>query len=86
MDQIKLENLMQESRLISAADNVLYPLIKLKIENRLNLAIGKFHNGETSFISDIAYIVGLREIEQQLRKMQTAGNKANLELNKDMIK
>lgn len=80
MNDEKLASIMSESRLISAADNVIYPLIKLKIEQRISLACSKFVGGETNFISDIAYIQGLKEIEQQLRKLQMSGNQAIAEL------
>lgn len=82
----KLEGLMQESRSVSAAENVLFPLIRLKIQQRIDLACSKFVGGHTEFISDIAYIQGLKEMELYLKKIQTAGNKANYELNKDQIK
>lgn len=74
MTDEKLVSLMSESRLISAADNVIYPLIKLKIQQRLDLACGRFIGGATDFISDIAYIQGLKEIEMQLRKLQMASD------------
>ena len=77
---------MSESRLISASENVIYPLIKLKQQQRIDLACARFAGGEKDFIADIAYIHALKEIEIQLRKLQTSGNKANLELNKDQIK
>lgn len=86
MDADKLASLMNESRLISAADNVIFPLIKLKQQQRMDLACSKFTGGKTDFIADIAYIQALKEIEMQLRQMQTAGNKINYELNKDQIK
>lgn len=86
MDQIKLESLFQESRVISAADNVLFPLIKLKIQQRVDLACSRFVGGEKDFIGDIAYIQGLKEIERQLKQLQTAGNQANYELHKDNLK
>lgn len=83
IDKEKLESLMQESRVVGAADNVLFPMIKQKIQQRIILACSKFVGGETQFIGDIAYINGLLEIEQHLKKMITAGNKANFELNKE---
>jgi hypothetical protein len=86
MDEIKLASLMSEARLISASENVLFPLIKLKQQQRMDLACAKFVGGEKDFISDIAYIQALKEIENQLKKLQTAGNKADLELHKDQIK
>lgn len=86
MTEEKLANLMSESRLISASENVLFPLIKLKQQQRMDLACSKFVGGETNFIADIAYIQALKEIEIQLRKIQSNGNQANYELNKDQIK
>ncbi len=86
MTEEKLASLMNEARLISASDNVLFPLIKLKQQQRMDLACSKFAGGATDFMADIAYIQALKEIEMQLRKMQTAGNQANYELNKDQIK
>ena len=86
MTEEKLAHLFQESRLVSASENVLYPLIKLKIEQRISLACARFVGGETQFIADIAYIQGLKEIEIQLKKIQTAGNQANYDLHKEQIK
>lgn len=85
MSDEKLVSLMNEARLISASDNVLYPLIDLKIKQRLDLACSRFVGGETNFIADIAYIQGLKEIKLKLQQMQEAGNKAALQLNKDNI-
>lgn len=67
---------MSEARLISAADNVIYPLIEKKIEERVELAVGKFHNGETSFVADIAYIAAFKEILRDLKSKQAQGNRA----------
>lgn len=85
MNDESLFSLMNDSRIISASENVIFPLIRLKIKQRIDLACSKFVGGEINFISDIAYIQGLKEIESQLRRMQTEGNKANLELNKNSI-
>lgn len=86
MDDLKLGALMQESRTIAAAENVIFPLIKLKIEQRVNAMVSRFNGGETSFISDAAYISGLKMLEQELRNLQRKGNAADYELNKDQIK
>ena len=85
MDHEKLFTLASDSRVISASEHVLYPIIKAKIEQRINLACSNFIGGKTDFLADIAYIQGLKEIEQTLKRIQTEGNKANLELNKDHI-
>lgn len=86
VNEEKLAGLMNDARLISASDQVIFPLIKLKQQQRIDLACARFAGGEKDFIADIAYIHALKEIEIQLRKLQTSGNKANLELNKDQIK
>lgn len=86
MDQEKLANLMTESRLISASENVIFPWIKLEIEARINLACSRFVGGEKEFIADIAFIYGLKKLEQRLRSLQTKGNQATLELNQELIK
>lgn len=85
MNHEKLFELANDSRMISAADHVLYPLIKAKIEQRINLACSNFIGGKTDFLADIAYIQGLKEIEQYLKRLQSEGNKANLELNNNSI-
>lgn len=86
MDQIKLESLWQESRLLGAAENVIFPTIKLLQQQRMDMACSRFTAGSTEFIADIAYIQGLKDLESRLKRLQTEGNKANYELNKDQIK
>lgn len=66
--------LMASGRLIAAVDHLLIPLIQLKIKQRVDMACARFTAGETSFISDIAYIQGLKEIESHLKKTQSAAN------------
>ncbi len=66
--------LMASGRLIAAVDHLLIPLLQLKIKQRTDMACGRFLNGETNFIADIAYIQGLKEIEQHLKKTQSAAN------------
>lgn len=85
MNDEKLFMLASDSRVISASDQILFPLIKAKIDQRISLACSNFMAGKTDFVGDIAYIQGLKEVEQYLRRIQTEGNKANLELNKDSI-
>lgn len=85
LDSEKLAALMGDSRLVSAADNILYPLIQLKIKQRIDMACARFIGGELNFVGDIAYIQGLKEIEQQLRKIQAAGNQVIYDLNKDQL-
>ena len=81
-DLEKLESLVADSRLISASDHLIIPMIKLRIERRIALACGKFLSGETSFVGDIAYIQGLKEIESELNSLKRKGNQAIADQNK----
>lgn len=78
----KLAELMTQGRLIAASDQVLYPLIQKKIQERLNQACAKFNGGEQNFLSDIAYISALKQIENELKSLQKQGNEAYLKLDK----
>ena len=77
---------MNDSRIISASENVIFPLIRLMINEQVNLMTSSFNGGtKDSFISNAAYISALKAIEQRLKRLQSEGNKANLELNKNSI-
>ena len=78
----QLVEAMSQGRMISAADNLLYPMIKKMIEERLKSACARFNGGEREFIADIAYIQSLKAIELKLKHAQEAGNKAYLQLDK----
>ena len=75
MTDEKLVELINESRFISASENVLFPLIEKFVQQRLDGMIAKFNGGETNFISDVAYISGLRSLAQNLKSKQTVANK-----------
>ena len=79
----KLSELMTQGRLIAASDQVLYPLIQKKIQERLTQACSKFNGGEQNFLSDIAYISALKQIENELKSLQKQGNEAYLKLSKE---
>lgn len=81
-DLEKLESLVSDSRLISASEHLIIPMIKLRIERRIALACGKFLSGERDFVGDIAYIQGLKEIENELKSLQRNGNQAIANQNK----
>lgn len=82
MNDEKLVSLVNESRMISASENVIYPLIQKKIQERLTQACAKFNGGEQNFLSDIAYISALKQIENELKSLQKQGNEAYLKLDK----
>jgi len=71
----KLEAQLSEARFIHASENVIYPLLDKMIEDRVELACGKFRSGERDFSSDIAYIAGLKDLTDYLKRAQTQGNK-----------
>lgn len=83
MDNEKLVSLMNDSRLINAADFLIFPLIEKMITDRISLACSEFAGGKKEFIADIAYIYGLKEIQNKLKNKQVQGNKAHMELNKE---
>lgn len=79
----KLAELMSQGRMIAASDQVIYPLIQKKIQERLSMACAKFTGGEQNFLSDIAYISALKQIETELKSIQKQGSDAYLKLNKE---
>lgn len=71
----KLENQLSEARFIHASENVIYPLLDKMIQDRLEQSCGKFRAGERDFVSDVAYICGLKDLRDYLKRAQTQGNK-----------
>ena len=81
MKDQELVELLNSARMISAAENVIYPLLKDKIAQRLDLACAEFRGGKTeNLIAHIGYITGLKDMLNEMRKIQTAGNKAQIQL------
>lgn len=76
MEDAKLIEAMNDARIISACDNVIYPLLTAKISERLQQACARFRGGDKDFIADMAYITGLQDLLQELQSKQTKGNKA----------
>lgn len=62
--------------MISAAEHVLYPTLDHMVQQRIEIACAKFRNGDTDFIGDIAFICGLKDLENELKLKQLAGNRA----------
>ena len=61
LDDQKLVEAMNSGRMISASENIIFPMLEKLIADRLNQACGKFLLGtDQSFVSDIAYIQGLK--------------------------
>ena len=76
MSDEKLAESMSEARLISASDNVIFPMIKKMIDQKIERACGRFENGDTNFLAEIASIAAMKEIERSLRDKILQGNKA----------
>lgn len=76
MTDEKLVNAMNDARLISACDNVIFPILQLRIENRIKTACAAFRAGQREFSGDIAYIAGLQDLMSDLSMKINQGNKA----------
>jgi hypothetical protein len=69
----KTISLVADARLISASDNVIFPLIESMIDDRVVLAVGRYRSGNYDLVGDIAYIAALKEIKETLTKIQKRG-------------
>jgi len=74
---------MQDARLISASEQVIFPMIDKMIQDRVEVACGKFRSGSTDFIGDIAYITSLKDIYENLSALQRNGMAAYEKLIKE---
>ncbi len=81
MDE-KLVEAMNTGRMVSAAEQVIYPLIQSMIQDRIKLATSEFRGGKLEHAAHIAYIAGLQDLENTLKNMQTKGQQASAALNK----
>ncbi len=81
MEETKIKK-MNDGRLLGAIDHVIFPMLKKMIEDRISLACSNFSAGKTDFVGDVAYIHGIKTIEQQLKRLQTDGNQIAADLNK----
>lgn len=81
MTDPKLVELMNSSRMISAAQSIIYPMIQDMIQKRLDLACAEYRAGKDSLIH-IAYITGLKDLQNELKRIQALGEKAAQDLNK----
>jgi len=81
MTDPKLVEALNSSRMISAAQDVIFPLIQDMISKRLDLACAEYRAGKDTSIH-IAYITGLKDLSNELKRLQTVGERARAELNK----
>ena len=67
---------MNDSRLINLAEHLIYPLLDKFVAEKVEEAISKFKDGETSFLSEVAYMSALKDLQISLKGKQLRGNKA----------
>lgn len=79
----KLISIMNDSRIISASENLIFPMLDLMIEQRLEQACARFRGGESQFVSDIAFITALKDIRDGLSSVQKKGLAAFEKLNRE---
>jgi hypothetical protein len=79
MQETELQT-MQDSRLISMAEHLLYPTLAKLIAEKVNEATHKFRAGKDA-TAELAYISAIQDIEQRFKHIQLKGNKiyANME-------
>mgnify|MGYP000691560626 CR=1 FL=1 len=77
----KLVQALNESRMINSAENVIFPLMETMIAQRLELACAEFRGGKTDLTAHIAYIAGLKDLINSMKRIQTNGNIAHQKLN-----
>jgi hypothetical protein len=71
----KLVNIMNEARMIAASEDLIFPMIDLMIQNRIDMACGRFQSGSTDFVADVAYITALKDLSIDLKSKQLKGNR-----------
>lgn len=77
MSDEKLVSMMNDTRLIAACDNVIFPMLENFMQRKLEAVCAEFRGGQTNtLISSIAYITALKDILNDLKAKQLAGNKA----------
>lgn len=83
MSDEKLVSALNDSRMIAASENVIYPLMEDMIAQRLELACAEFRGGKMDMSPHIAYIAGIKDLLNALKRIQTQGNIAREKLNKN---
>lgn len=71
---------LQDSRLLSMAEHLLYPTLAEMMMEKLNEATHKYRAGKDA-TQELAYIAAIQDIETRFRHIQLKGNKiyANME-------
>lgn len=76
----RLAQELNDSRLIGMCEQVLLPLLDKHLASRINLMCGRFREGQTDFVSDVAQISYIQELTNELNNKREKGNKARKEL------
>lgn len=77
MSDEKLVSLMNDTRLIAACDNVIFPMLENFIQRKLEAVCAEFRGGQTnSLLAGVAYMTAIKDVLNDLKAKQLAGNKA----------
>lgn len=80
MNTEKLFTEMNDARLISMGEHLLYPLLTKHVEQKLEVMCAKFRAGQKDFIIEIAEITYIKDLLSELQSIQTKGHKARIKL------
>lgn len=72
---------MGDARLIAATETVIFPMIKLLMQGKVDLMCAKLRQGETSFVAEVAYITALQDLNQDLNMTHSSGNRVFEKIN-----
>lgn len=77
----ELVEMMNQARMLGASESILYPMLEQFISRRLDVACAEFRGGKTeNLVAHIGYIVGLKDLLSQLKRIQAEGNRATIKL------
>lgn len=72
---------LADARLVNMAEHLIYPMIDKKIISLNMEMVAKFKNGQKDFISEVAKLSVYMDLIEDLKQIQTKGNKAYSKLN-----
>lgn len=82
----KQTQLMQDARLISLNDGVIYPMLLRQKDAAISRMIWKFDEGkDLNFIAEVAQLSLIDKQLRELQRKQTLGNNAFEKLNQDKV-
>jgi hypothetical protein len=71
--------LMNDARLIHATEQVVMPVLRKLLEDKLNEATGLVRSGKYDFIAQIAYVTAIQDVMTRLERMKNKGTKMILD-------